>query len=332
MPIGKMEGVREKFLAMFYNTWVIQSAVNHTCHILDSGVTPSVLTAIMKQQTTERARTVMLHGMDIYAGSAICRGRNNFFTKFYNGSPVGITVEGSNTLTRSLIIFGQGLNKSHPYIYKLFDTIQSNNLAAFQTQFKEMILFSTNLYFSSIWPFSGKDRLETLVKKFANLSNFVALRGGRIKSEQMISGTMADILSNIYLAKSVIWYHNNVANDVSPIIKQYCIDRLLDESEEKLNTVIANYPQKTLRTLLRPTMCTPHPRNFKNETVVFETILKDVYAQQLLKDNLFYENTVLEDLEKLTAMKTDGNHKEKEEEYKQLYQKVINVGEYTIPK
>ena len=62
----------------------------------------------MKQQTTERARNILNHGMDIYAGSGICIGENNFLTKFYNSSPVGITVEGSNTLTRGLIIFGQG--------------------------------------------------------------------------------------------------------------------------------------------------------------------------------------------------------------------------------
>ena len=70
----------------------------------------------MKQQTTERAREVINYGMDIHAGSAICQGYSNFMEKFYKSAPIGITVEGSNTLTRSLIIFGQGLNKSHPYL------------------------------------------------------------------------------------------------------------------------------------------------------------------------------------------------------------------------
>ena len=99
MSIGNMQGIREKFMDMFYNTLIIQSSVNFTAHILDNGAVPSVLTAIMKQQTTERARKVLLNGMDIYAGSAICIGPNNFFTKFYNSSPIGITVEGSNILT-----------------------------------------------------------------------------------------------------------------------------------------------------------------------------------------------------------------------------------------
>ncbi|NBY39913.1 MAG: acyl-CoA dehydrogenase, partial [Flavobacteriia bacterium] len=117
MNIGNMEAVREKYIDMLLNTWIIHTSVKFTNHILDSGSTPSVITAIMKQQTTERARNILNNGMDIYAGSGICIGENNFFTSFYNSSPVGITVEGSNTLTRSLIIFGQGLNKSHPYIF-----------------------------------------------------------------------------------------------------------------------------------------------------------------------------------------------------------------------
>lgn len=330
MPIGKMEGVREKFLDMFYNTWVIQSAVNHTNHILDSGSTPSVLTAIMKQQTTERSRQVLLHGMDIYAGSAICKGKNNFFSKFYNASPVGITVEGSNTLTRSLIIFGQGLNKSHPYIYSIFDSIQSNNLTAFKKEFNSMVAFSVKLYLASLRS-SEADRLAQLTKKFANLSNFVALLGGRIKSQQMISGAMADILSNIYLAKSVLWYHNNVATDVSPAIKQYCINRLLGEAEEKLNLVIANYPQNFIRTLLGPTKCEPLSRNFKNDNDLFEIVLTDSHVERLLKTNLFYENTVLEELEKLTKMNSDGKGKENDN-YKRLYQNVISVGEYVVLK
>ena len=197
---------------MFFNTWIIQSSVNFTSHILDSGSVPSVLTAIMKQQTTERARKVLLNGMDIYAGSAICEGPNNFFTKFYNSSPIGITVEGSNVLTRSLIIFGQGLNKSHPHIFNVFDSIQTNNLDKFKKEFNKMVYSSTKLYVKSIIPInSSRDRLENLTVRFANLSNFVALLGGKIKSEQMISGNMADILSNIYLAESVIWYHNNSA-------------------------------------------------------------------------------------------------------------------------
>ena len=105
-----MEGVAEKFLDMMYHTWVIQSGIHLTNALLDEGGKPAVISALMKQQTTDRGRTVLDYAMDIHAGSAICLGYGNFLEKFYRSAPIGITVEGSNTLTRNLIIFGQGLN------------------------------------------------------------------------------------------------------------------------------------------------------------------------------------------------------------------------------
>lgn len=322
MPISKMEGVREKFVDMFYNTWVIQCSVAHTCSILDSGSTPSVLTAIMKQQTTERARTVLTHGMDIYAGSAICKGPNNFFTKFYNGSPVGITVEGSNTLTRSLIIFGQGLNKSHPYIYSIFDAIQSDNHAKFKEQFNAMMTFSVRTYFASLRGATTVNRLERVTQKFANLSNFVAMLGGKIKASQMISGAMADALSNIYLAQSVIWYHNNYSAPIE--IKEYVLDRLLTEAEHKMNLVILNYPHAIIRALLQPTMSPVRYRSFRAENKICDLILQDTNIHDVLKHDIYYENTVLADLETLSNMNAADPKREA------LYQKVISVGEFPI--
>jgi acyl-CoA dehydrogenase len=319
MPIGNMQGVREKFMEMFYNTWIIQSSVSFTSHILDSGAVPSVLTAIMKQQTTERARNVLLDGMDIYAGSAICIGPNNFFTKFYNSSPIGITVEGSNTLTRSLIIFGQGLNKSHPYIYNIFDSIQNDNIGRFKKEFNSMILFCSKLYISSILP--NNNRLEHLIKKYANLANFVAILGGKIKSEQMISGHMADILSNIYLAESVIWYHNN-NNNIPDEIKEYCIDKLCLEAEYKINLVINNYPNKYLKMLLKPTECKINYDKFRNNNIVYNTIIRDENVINLLKENIYYEKSVIEDLEILSKLDKNSDI------YKKLYNKIISVGEY----
>ena len=178
IPIAKMEAIQEKFVKMFCNTWIIQSSVHYTNNILDGGDVPSVLTAIMKQQTTERSREVMNLGMDIFGGSAICKGSNNIFSSFYQSSPIGITVEGSNTLTRSLIIFGQGLNKSHPHIYNIFESLQSNNYKAFKDEFNRMIVHCISNYSSSMFPFQS--RLELLTRQFANLTNFVALLGGGI--------------------------------------------------------------------------------------------------------------------------------------------------------
>ena len=166
IPLSKMQGVQEKLASMTYNSLVIDSALRLSNAILDSGEKPSVLSAIMKQQCTERARKVLDGGMDVYAGSAICMGDNNFIAKFYKSAPVGITVEGSNTLTRSLIIFGQGLNKSHPYIGNIVTNIQENNQVEFSKNIKSMVGHTINCYFKSLFNITSikSDQIDMLNK------------------------------------------------------------------------------------------------------------------------------------------------------------------------
>ena len=100
---------------------------------------------------TRTRRVVINDAMDIHAGSAICKGENNLLEKFYrNVLPIGITVEGSNVLTKNLIIFGQGLNKSHPYIFPIVSSIQSNHMDLFYSRFTGIVKHSLNMYISSI--------------------------------------------------------------------------------------------------------------------------------------------------------------------------------------
>lgn len=326
IPIGKMEGVQEKFLEMFYQTIVIQSSVAFTNKILDEGSTPSVLTAIMKQQTTERARIVLNHGMDIYGGSGICSGPNNFIQQFYNSAPIGITVEGSNTLTRSLIIFGQGLNKSHPYIYNIFKSIDENNEKDFQNEFHKMIGHTFKNYLFSMIPYPFYEtphiRLERLTRRFANLTNFIALLGGQIKSKQVLSGYMADCLSSIYLSYSLLWYFQEFG-DKQNVLRDYCIERLCIEGEESMNKVIENYPIQGLKQILYPTSYLSIPKiKWEREKELLECILKDDMVRNLISEDLYIEGTILEKLEKLNHLLPDSR------EYKELYQEVIQVGEF----
>jgi acyl-CoA dehydrogenase len=329
MNIGNMEAVREKFIDMYINTWIIHTSVKFTNHILDSGSTPSVITAIMKQQTTERARNILNHGMDIYSGSGICIGKNNFFTNFYNSSPVGITVEGSNTLTRGLIIFGQGLNKSHPYIFPIFENIQEDNLKDFQQNFNKLFMDITKNYLLILNPIYRKDnlqsRLDKVTLKFSVLSNFIALLGGKIKSKQMISGNMSDILSNIYLSYSLIWYHHHYYNQSNSVLTDECIKYLLNEIDYKINLVIENYPIKLLIPFLYPLRSTIQYSVLEDKNKLYTVILNDKKLYEVFKNDIYYKDTVLEKMENLLKMD------KKSKEYNHLYQDIIKVGEYTIP-
>ena len=126
--------------------------------------------------------------MDIYAGSGLCKGENNMLEKFYKNAPIGITVEGSNILTKNLIIFGQGLNKSHPHIYPILKSIDENNIDEFFHNFKSIVYHSLSLLSNSFYQsLFSNNLLEKQIIYFACLSNFVALKGGKIKKEQSIS-------------------------------------------------------------------------------------------------------------------------------------------------
>jgi len=335
MKIGNMEAVREKFIDMFLNTWIIHTSVKLTNHILDSGSTPSVITAIMKQQTTERARTILNNGMDIYSGSGICTGENNSFTNFYNSSPIGITVEGSNTLTRGLIIFGQGLNKSHPFIFPIYQNIQENNLVEFKENFNNMLCGILQNYKTlCLLPITNvsnhdkyQQRLDTATLKFSLLSNFIALLGGKIKAKQMISGNMSDIVSNLYLGYSLLWYHHHHPT-TNTFLRNQCIDYLMNELEYKMNLVIANYPIRILSPFLIPLKTKPEVPSFENKNKLYDLILHDRNFDRkiydLLKNDIYYKGTVLEKMEKLLLLDKDTP------EYQDLYQDIISVGEYPI--
>lgn len=327
--IGRMEGVQEKFADMMYHTWVMRASVAHTNAILDAGMIPSVLTAAMKLHTTERARTVLMHGMDLYAGGAICTGENNFFTKFYNISPIGITVEGSNTLTRSLIVFGQGLNKSHPHVHALFDTLERDDHAAFAERLRVAVRDAGALFVRSVCARRSREhvqRLATATAKFACLANFVALLGARIKREQMMSGVMADILTNLYCAYSVLWYGHHFGGGRYDGVHSYVLDRLCLDTEHKINTVIDNYPQPTLRRVLRLTayrgLLSAVPFD-STRAFVQDVLLQQPEILQDLRENVYVKDTVLEKLERLTRVADRTS-----DEYQRMYKDIVRVGEY----
>lgn len=321
IPLIRMEGVQYKMINMLYHTWIIQCSVALTNHLLDSGEKPAVISAIMKQQTTDRARDVLNEAMDIHAGSAICLGPNNFLEKFYRAAPIGITVEGSNTLTKNLIIFGQGLNKSHPHIFPIFNALMMNNLNEFKVHFNDIVKHSLSLYFKSMTNYKCKDDLEKYTLHFANLANFVALKGGQLKSEQMLSSDMADMLSNLYLAHSIKWYHRE--HNVSKKLTNYCIGRLMQENQVIINRILDN--QWYLRTALfylRKKVASPKYDDVKQ---LIDELEYNHYLMQDLKKDIIIENTGIEKMIEL------GTKKKNSDEYIQLYDDIIQVGEYSNP-
>lgn len=325
MSIGRMEAVRERFIHMFMDTWTINAAVNYTNRILDSGAKPSVITGLMKYQTTERARNVLLAGMDIFGGSAICTGPNNIFTKFYQAAPIGITVEGSNILTRNLITFGQGLNKSHPFIYPIFMAISDNNLSAFRTHFNGMVKSAVANYFKS-FRVSGtgntQQRLDLLCIRFSNLSNFVALLGGKIKANQIISGNMADILSNIYMSHALL---SLPSTGSGRLVSEYCVANLCNEAERKMNYVIDNYPNMYIRQFIKPFRYREQSMSISDINRLYEHVVSSPEVHAVLKEDIYVADSIVSKLEKLDTIKDKSSN-----EYMALYNDIVSVGEFPV--
>ena len=223
-------------------------------------------------------------------------------------------MEGSNTLTRSLIVFGQGLNKSHPYVFSLLDSILDNNIDKFGEQFNKITAHSIYLLLKS---YNIRNDLQQQIINFANLTNFVALKGGAIKREQMLSGDMADIFSNLYLAISVQYYHKH--NNTSELLTDYIVDKLMYENQLLINKVIDNMGIEKI--FLFHMKKNAKPISYKRERDIFKEIMNNPVILENIKKNIEIQG-VLKDMQ--DAIKLDKSSPE----FIELHKKIINVGEY----
>lgn len=319
MPLIEMEAIQNKLANMVYNTWAIQCSIYLTNYLLDEGEKPAVLSAIMKEQTTERGRMVIQDGMDIHAGSAICKGPNNVLEKFYKNAPIGITVEGSNTLTKNLIIFGQGLNKSHPHIFPLLKTLLNDDETGFMKEFKKIVGHSVSLYGKALHAsFLDIGELEKHTLYFACLANFVALKGGALKKEQSLSSDMASIMSNLYLAHSIVMFEGKY--NVSPLLRDYCVNRLLNENKITINRVLQNLAFSPLLFFMKQTLKTHYTSNrelikeLEKNPVIMEKITENMYIDDALNNMI-----QMDSMDRNTVL------------YKKMYEEMVSVGKFEAP-
>lgn len=219
--IGRFEGIEEPMARIGGFTYLMEAARRYTCAGLDIGEKPSVVTAIAKYNFTELARKIINDAMDIQGGAGISRGPRNIFAHGYMSMPIAITVEGANILTRSLMIFGQGAIRCHPYAYDEIDALSRGDLKAFDDNFwkhvghvgrnkARAILMSLSRGNIALSPVSGPaakyyKKLSWASASFAFLADIaLGSYGGGLKIKEKISGRFADILSWMYLATATL--------------------------------------------------------------------------------------------------------------------------------
>jgi acyl-CoA dehydrogenase len=239
MPIGKFEGIEEPLARIGGSAYLLEASRRYTCGALDKGIKPAVVTAIAKYNSTELMRKAMNDAMDILGGAGISRGPKNTLSSGYIAIPIGITVEGANILTRTLMIFGQGALRAHPYAFKEVAAVEQNSLKDFDAAFFGHIGHVVRNLFRSIGLSVTRGRLarapsnsgplKSYYKKLAWASASFAIMtdvgmgvlGGTLKFKEKLTGRYADILSWMYLATATMrrWEAEGRREEDLPLVR-----------------------------------------------------------------------------------------------------------------
>ena len=268
LPIGEFEGIEEPLARMAGETYILNAACKVTNAALDNGEKPAVISAILKYELTERMRRIVNDGMDIQGGSGICLGPKNYLGRLYQVIPVSITVEGANILTRTMMIFGQGAIRCHPYIQKEMAALQQNDLRQFDAVLFEHIGFFMHNMAACLWlgltnarflKAPGEPNTRRYYRQIARLSGGFALfadfalitLGGNLKRKERISGLFADVLSNLYLCSCVLKHYQDQGcpKDDAPLLDWACRHSIY-LAQQALRAVYWKLPMRPLAWVL----------------------------------------------------------------------------------
>ena len=269
MPIGRFEGIEEALARIGGHAYMMNAARVLTCGAVDAGEKPAVPSAIVKAYLTESMRACVADAMDILAGAAVCRGPGNNLSRIYTAVPIGITVEGANILTRSLIIFGQGSIRCHPFVQDEMRAIAENDLGRFDAAFfghlgfvfsNAVRAFGLALTRGRLAKVPGTSSTAPYFRALTRLSAAFALitdtalgtMGGALKRREKISGRLADALAWMYLASAALKRFHDDGHPGSdlPFLRWSC-DLALYNIEGALRGVLDNLPNRPAAALVR---------------------------------------------------------------------------------
>lgn len=262
-PIGKFEGVEEALQRIAGNAYMMEGARKFTACAVDLGEKPAVPSAIVKYHLTERMRDCIDDAMDVHGGRGICMGPRNYLGRAYQAVPISITVEGANILTRSMMIFGQGAIRCHPYLLKEMEAAMGDNyqegLASFDKAFfghlgfvasnkvRAFVLGLTHGLVAGA-PSSPAKRHYQHLSRFAAAFAFVAdvamlILGGELKRREKLSGRFADLLSYLYLGSATL---KRFEDDGCPaedrVLLDFAMQDLFFRMQNTLEEILDNYP------------------------------------------------------------------------------------------
>ena len=271
--IANFEGVGDALTRIAGHTYIMNAAVSVTSGAIDQGEKPAVPSAILKYHCTEMGRKVANDAMDVHGGKGVMMGPNNYLGRAFMATPIAITVEGANILTRSLIIYGQGAIRCHPFVLRElnaagdedfdrglieFDDALFGHIGyAISNMARSFFLALTHAKFSRV-PLNTPTRryyqnINRYSAAFALASDFAMLTlGGALKKRELLSARLGDILSAMYLASTVLKHFENQGRRATDLpLVEWSVRTLMYDAQEALHSFLRNFPNRWVATILR---------------------------------------------------------------------------------
>ncbi|MBI2380008.1 MAG: acyl-CoA dehydrogenase [Gammaproteobacteria bacterium] len=276
MAIGQFEGVEEALARIAGFTYQLEAARVMTAGSVDLQIKPSVPSAIAKYHMTEMGRKVINDAMDVHGGRGVIAGERNYLAHGYMGTPISITVEGANILTRNLMIFGQGAVRCHPFVFPEMEAAQNPDFEEGLRQFDKLLMghvaYGIGNFFRTLImaltagriaksPVTGPtapfyQQLTRMSAALALVSDMAMMvLGGDLKRRERLSARLGDVLSQLYLASAVLKYYQDQGSQAQDLpYVRWCVKRSLWEMQHAFDEFLGNFPNKILGTLLRWTV------------------------------------------------------------------------------
>jgi acyl-CoA dehydrogenase len=273
MPIGHFEGVETVIARMVGLTYIMDAARSVTAGAIDGGEKPSVPSAMLKYHVTEMGRQVANDAMDVHGGKGVCLGPKNYLGRGYQVVPIAITVEGANLLTRSLIIFGQGAVRCHPFVLQEMSAAKDPDRIRGVDNFdralfghigftlsnaaRSLVMGLTLARFTAV-PVKGPtaryyQHINRFSASFAFAVDVAMLTlGGYLKKKENLSARLGDVLSSMYLASMVLKHYQNRGRRVAELaIVEWACRHLLYQAQEQLHGFLRNFPSRFFAGVMR---------------------------------------------------------------------------------
>ena len=305
ISVGNFEGVQEATSEIASDAYMLEAFRYLVTCGLNQGGKPAVMTAMAKYYATETMRRMLNHGMDVVGGRAVQLGPRNFIALGYQAIPVSITVEGANILSRSLMIFGQGSMRCHPYLFEELQLLQAEDKNTALKTFNDMLFKHLAYTFNRTaraftYGFTGgsahaSENADTFSRPYYKIinrfsANFaltadmcLGLLAGDIKRKEMLSGRLADIHAQMFIATAILkFYEHGQKTDAEQAHARLALDKALYKTQDAFYDLFENFPIKFASALVK-FICFPLGRAVTKPT---DQLKRDV-ATYMMQDNAF---------------------------------------------